>query len=100
MGVRLNRTALVDRAKADEAMAFAAEVTAYINDHWGVPIIWGMEVGGVFGKVHWFADYENMAQLEETLGRTMTDPGYRALLDKAADVFVTGATEDTLVYTM
>ncbi|HEY5685915.1 MAG TPA: hypothetical protein VIY70_11135 [Acidimicrobiia bacterium] len=100
MGVRLNRTAVVDRGKADVAMAFAAEVTAYIKENWGIPVIWGMEIGGTFGKVHWFADYESMAQLEEILGRSLTEPAYRALVDRSAEIFVPGATEDTLIYTM
>ena len=100
MGVRLNRTAVVERGKADEAMQFAADVTSYIKENWGIPIMWGMEVGGTFGKVHWFADYTDMAQLEETLGRSMTDEGYRKLLDDSADLFIVGETTDTLVYTM
>jgi hypothetical protein len=98
--VRLDRAAVVDRGKKDEAMTFAAEVTAHVKDNWGIDIIWGMEVGGTFGKVNWFSDYDNMAHLEETFGRTMTDEGYRSLLEKAADVFFPNATQDTLVYTM
>ena len=100
MGVRLNRTAVIDRGKGNEAMAFAAEVTAYIQDNWGIDIIWGVEIGGTWGKVHWFSDYDNMGHLEEVFGRTMTDEGYRSLLEKSADVFIPDATQDTLVYTM
>lgn len=100
MGVRLDRTAVVDRGKANEAMKFAAAVSSYIEDNWGIPMTWGMEVGGTFGTVHWFADYTDMAQLEETLGRTMTDEGYQKLLEDAADLFVVGETSDTIVYTM
>ncbi len=100
MGVRLNRTAVVDRGKADEAMQFAATVTDYIRENWGISITWGVEVGGTFGKVHWFSDYTDMAHLEQTLGMTMSDEGYRQLLADANDLFVTGETTDTLVYTM
>jgi hypothetical protein len=100
MGVRLNRTAVFEPDKADEAMQFAAEVTSYINENWGISIIWGMEVGGTYGKVHWFANYTDMAQMEETLDRTMSDEGYRKLLADSAGLFVVGETTDTLVYTM
>lgn len=100
MGVRMNRTAIIDRGKADEAVAFAGEIAKYVQENWGVSVGWGMEVGGTFGKVHWFVDYENMAQYEESLGRTMTDEGYRKLLESAADLFVVGQSEDTLVYMM
>ena len=100
MGVRLTRTAVVDRGKAGEAMQFAAAVTDYISENWGISIIWGVEVGGTFGKIHWASDYANMAQLEETFGKTMTDEGYRSLLADANDFFITGKTEDTIIYTM
>ena len=100
MGVRLTRTAVVDRGKADEAMEFAAAVTSYISENWGISIIWGMEIGGTFGRVHWFSDYANMAHLEQTYGMTMSDEGYRQLLADANDLFITGETKDTLVYTM
>jgi len=100
MGVRLARTAVVDRGKVDETMMFAAAVTNYITVHWGISMIWGVEVGGTFGKVHWAGDYANMAQLEEMLGKTMTDEGYRNLLADAPDLFIPGKTEDTIIYTM
>ena len=100
MGVRLTRTAVVDRGKDDEAMQFAAAVTNYVSENWGVSIIWGMVVGGTYGKVYWASDYENMAALEETFGKATTDEGYRKLLSEATDLFITGETEDTLVFTM
>ena len=81
-------------------MQFAATVTSYIEENWGISIIWGVEVGGTFGKVHWAADYRDMAHLEETFGRTMTDEGYRKLLADANDLFIAGATTDTIIYTM
>jgi hypothetical protein len=100
MSVRLNRTAVVERGKANEAMQFAAEVSSYIEDNWGIPMTWGMEIGGTYGKVHWFADYVDMAQMEQNLGHTMTDEGYQQLMAKATDLFVVGKTTDTLIYTM
>lgn len=100
MGVRLTRTAVVDRGKEDEAMQFAAAVTDYISENWGISIIWGVEVGGTFGKIHWAADYADMAQLEETFGKTMTDEGYRKLLSDSNDLFIPGETADTIIYTM
>jgi hypothetical protein len=100
MGVRLTSTAVVDRVKVDEAMVFAAAVTNYITENWGISIVWGVEVGGTFGKVHWAGDQADMAQLEEILGKTMTDEGYRSLLADSNDLFIAGKTEDTIIYTM
>jgi hypothetical protein len=51
------------------------------------------------GTAHWSVGYEDMAHLEETMGKSLTDEEYLALIDSAADAF-TGAAEDTIVYTM
>ncbi len=99
MGVRLHRSIVVERGKRQEATEFAANVSAYIDENWGVPVTWGMEVGGTVGKVHWWSDYESMAHLEDILGKSLVDQGYLDLVDSVVDAFV-GAAEDTLVYTM
>lgn len=99
MGWRLHRSIVVERGKRPEATEFAANVSAYIEENWGVPVTWGFEVGGTVGKVHWWSDYKDMGHLEEILGKSMTDQGYHDLLDSVVDAFV-GAAEDTLVYTM
>ena len=99
MGVRFDRSIVIARGKNKEAMEFAANISSYIEQLTGVSLVWGLEVGGTVGKVHWYADYEDMAALEAVLGQTMNDSGYQELLDSAVDAFV-GAAEDTLVYTM
>lgn len=100
MGVRFQRTAVIASGKRDEAMQFAAEVSSYIGENFDTEVIWGIEVGGRFGKLYWFADYQNMGELEEALGKTMADEGYLKLVDDAADLFLAGETRDTFVYTM
>lgn len=99
MGVRFTRTAVIDRGKRDEALAFAAEVSSYVEEHFGTAVVWGLEVGGTLGKIHWYADYENMTEFERVLGQTMADEAYLKLVEPAGDLFVAAA-EDTLVYTM
>ncbi|MFQ5553992.1 MAG: hypothetical protein ACE5GC_01315 [Acidimicrobiia bacterium] len=99
MGVRLDRSAVIERGKRDQALEFAATVSDYVGENFGVTVTWGLQVGGTLGTLHWYADYESMAQLEETLGRTMTDAQYLKLVDEAADLFA-APPEDTLVYTM
>lgn len=59
-----------------------------------------MKLGGDVNKIHWFADYTDMARFEETMIRSWTDVGYGKLLDDAADLFIAHRTTDTLVYTM
>lgn len=41
-----------------------------------------------------------MAAFEVGLVKTITDPGYIAILAKAEDLFVEGTTEDTIIYLM
>jgi hypothetical protein len=100
MAIRLNRTALVAGVKGQEAGAFAAEVSTYATESLGMPTTWGMQVGGTNGMVHWFTDFADMAELEGGLVKTLTDPGYLAILAKAEGLFIEGSTKDTIVYMM
>jgi hypothetical protein len=100
MSIRFHRTSLVAGVKGKEAAAFAAEVSTYLTESMGIPTTWGMEVGGTYGTMHWFAEYTDMAAFEVGLVKTITDPGYIAILAKAEDLFVEGTTEDTIIYLM
>jgi len=99
MGVRLDRSIVIARGKNEEAMKFASDICSYFEELTGTKLIWGLEVGGTVGKVHWFADYDIFAAMEAGLGMTMSDAGYAELLASANDFFV-GSAEDTWVYTM
>jgi hypothetical protein len=99
MGVRLDRSIVIARGKNDEASAYATKVCAYLEELTGVPVIWGLEIGGTVGEVHWYADYANLAALEAAFGQTMEDEGFGKLLATGNDIFV-GSPEDTWVYTM
>lgn len=97
MGVRLNRSILIARGKNDEATEFAAEVCAAFEKATGVPLVWGLEIGGTVGVVHWFAEYENLAALEASFLVASADESYQKLLDTAVDFF-DGPPQDTWVY--
>ena len=99
MGVRFDRSIEIKRGKNAEATAFASEICTYYEELTGVPLIWGLEIGGTVGKIHWYSDYESLAAVEVTLGATMADEGWAKLLDTSVDLFV-GQGQDTLVYTM
>ena len=100
MGIRFNRHGMIAPGKRAEAVAFSAEVSAYFTQNWGVPLTWGMEVGGAWGTVHWFAEYDSLAQFEEIAAKSLADEGMAALMDKGADLFLAGSFKDTLVMTM
>lgn len=99
MGVRFTRTGLIERGRRDEALEFAATISAYFEETYGVGVTWGLEIGGTVGTLHWYSDYESLAHLEEVFGRTMTDTVYKKMLDEAVDLF-SEAPEDTIVVTM
>jgi hypothetical protein len=100
MAIRFQRTSLVAGVKGQEAGAFAAEMCEYVTQAWGIPLHWGMQVGGANGMIHWFMDYEDMAAFEAGVLRSLTDPGYLAVLAKAEGLFVEGSTKDTIIYMM
>lgn len=100
MAIRFHRTALVAGVRGQEAAAFAAEISKYVTESMGMPTVWGMQVGGTFGRVHWFTDYENMTEFEAGLVKTLTDDGYISVLAKAKDLFIEGSSEDSIIYMM
>lgn len=100
MAIRFHRTALVAGAKNQEASAFAAEISTYTTETLGMPTTWGLQVGGTLATLHWFTDFADMSALEAGLGKTLTDPGYMEALAKAADLFIAGRTEDSIIYMM
>lgn len=99
MGVRFARVGTIARGKRDEGVAFAASISDYVRENLGVDVTWGVQMGGTLGTVHWHVDYNDMAHLEQAMGWTMSDAGYKKLVDDAADLF-DGPTEDTIIYTM
>ena len=70
MSIRFHRTALVEPAKADEAVAFAAAVSAYATANFGQVTSWGLQMGGTCGTLHWFTDFADMTEFEVTSGRS------------------------------
>ena len=99
MGVRLNRSILIAQGKRDEASKFAGDICSYLEGLTGVKVVWGVEIGGTVGKIHWYADYEDLAALEATFSQSAADEGYGELLASGDGLF-DGHAEDTWVYTM
>ncbi len=99
MGVRFHRMADIAPGRREEAIAFAAEVSAYVTENWGTKVTWGVEVGGRLGRIHWFSDHESMAEVEANLAKSMADDKYVAIIDKAEGLFLPEV-EDTIIYTM
>ena len=100
MAIRFNRTALVAGVKGQEAAAFAAEISTYRERAWACPprgaCSWVARTGWCTGS----PTIADMAEFEAGLVKTLTDPGYLAILAKAEGLFIEGSTKDTIVYMM
>lgn len=100
MTIRLDRTALVAGHKNPQAAASAAEISTYLTEKLDLPTTWGVEVGGPVGTLHWYIDFVDMADLEAGLAKSMTDRGYIEVIARAADLFIEGRTEDSIIQLM
>lgn len=96
-GVRFQRTGLITSGKAAEAGAFAVKVTKYINDNYSeTKVTVYMEAFGDLGRVHWFADYKDLATLQMVTEKLQVDQSYNALVATATGLFVEGSMHDKL----
>ena len=95
---RFHRIARASRGKLLQAIQWAKEVSGYINEKYApVSVQAYIEQFGDGGTIHWFSDFEHVADWETLNAQLLADQGYWALLDKAADLFIEGSLHDTLV---
>ena len=92
------REALVKGGKMREAVQFAKEIMEY--DRNLLPNSKGrlyMEVFGDYGKIYWIIENKDLATIQSNTRKLRTDPGRRAILQKAAGLFIEGSVHDTLM---
>ena len=92
------REALVKGGKMREAVQFAKEIMEY--DRNLLPNSKGrlyMEVFGDYGKIYWIIENKDLATIQNNTRKLRTDPGRRAILQKAAGLFIEGSVHDTLM---
>ncbi len=95
---RFHRTAQASRGKLQDAIKFAKEVTEYLNAKYTPLSVQAYsEVFGDGGRIHWYADYQDLATIEKINAQLLTDQGYWAILTKWADAFIEGSVHDTLM---
>jgi len=100
-GIRFQRTGLIASGKGAEAVEFALKVSKYINDNYtDTKVTAYMEMFGEFGRVHWFADYQDLATLQKVTEKLQVDQGYNALVATGIELFVVGSMEDKLFNTI
>lgn len=88
------RSATIAQGKMVPAMAFAREIAEFIKTKAGVDVKIGMPVGGEASRIGWFAEYKNLAELDEFQTKLLRDSEYLALTSKGAENFVAGSLQD------
>ena len=92
------REALIKGGKTREAIQFAKEIMEY--DRNLLPNSKGrvyMEMFGDYGKIYWIIENKDLATIQSNARKLRTDPGRRAVLQKAAGLFIEGSVHDTLM---
>lgn len=95
--IRWQRTVLIASGQTARATQFAVAVTDHVNQlipEAGVKVY--AEVLGDVGKLHWFVDYESLAQLEAFSERLAADEVYNQMLADIEGAFVPGHIHDTV----
>jgi hypothetical protein len=93
------RTAQISKAKFPEAIAFAKEVSGYVEKKFGSPKIgvW-LDTFGELGTLRWTLDMPDLAAVEKLWGQALADADYWKMLERArtAELFIDGRTIDTV----
>ena len=98
---RWQRTVLTKSGGTERAAQFAVAVTQFVNQKYPeINVEVYMEILGVSGKIHWFADFESMEQLQRITDGLATDAEYNQMVLDVAGVFVDGHTHDTVYRNM
>ena len=97
--VRFVRTATPAAGKMGEAVQWGAELTAYINTVLDGELIFFIERYGEH-RVHWAADFSDVAMMDADLKKLEADDGYRQRVSGAGDIFLGGHLHDTVVETI
>ena len=99
--IRWQRTVLIAPGQTERALQFAVAVTEHVTQTFPeITVEVYTEILGDVGKVHWFIDYESLAQLEVHLQTLATDATYSQMLADIGGAFVAGHTHDTVYRNM
>lgn len=94
---RFIRTTTV-RTAADlpAAIGFATEVTAHVNQRYGIGMKWGVESYGE-SRIHWHFDIDSLDKMQQLNLQLLEDRPYLELLTKFKETWVPGSMRDQLV---
>ncbi|HET7825492.1 MAG TPA: hypothetical protein VFK90_09160 [Anaeromyxobacter sp.] len=78
------------------ALAFAAEVTGYLNKAYGIDIKFGIQLFGP-PQLFWQFETDSIDKMTMLNAKLMQDRAYLALLQQAKDLWLDGSLEDAVV---
>ena len=92
------RTAYMRAGKGEAAMQFAKEITDHLNDTYpDVSVRVFTEAFGDVEAVHWFADYKDLATLQDVKAKLQKDQKFNQIIASAQGLFIEGRTHVTLM---
>ncbi len=90
------RTASIAPGKTAEALAFAHQITKFLDQKYTMKIAICLPVGGNPHRLGWHTMYASLADLETTMTKIMADPEYLAMIAAAAPNLLPGSTFDDI----
>ena len=81
-----------------EALLFAKEVTAFVNDKYPqFKVRLYRQMFGEQGKIHYIVEIKDLATYEQAGIQLSADPEYIAITQKAVGLFIEGRSHDTVM---
>ena len=94
---RFQRMARSSQGRFLEAAQWAKEVADYISKNYDVTVTAYTESFGENGTLHWYADYDTLAHIEQVNMKLNADQQYQTMLEQSVGMFIEGSIRDTLV---
>jgi hypothetical protein len=99
MSVRWMRSAQVSRGRIPEGLAWAKEVSSYVEKKFALPAVEVyMDSFGDVGTIRWMMDFPDLNAVEAAFAKTMADADYWKMLERAtkSELFIDGSVHDTV----
>jgi len=97
--ITLVRTTTVMPGKAVEARAFANEIGGVVSRVTNNTVRVGMRIGGNVNELCWIVQFDSLAQLEEQMGKWVSNAEFQAAAKRTEGLFVPGSVNDQIFQT-
>ena len=92
--IRFQRTALPKLGRVPQALQWAKAFGAFMKERYDVDVKVFAESAG---RIHWHADYSGWEAFGKVRKGTASDSDYWGQIGRAADIFVEGTLQDTVL---